>query len=331
MPAERVDLSILTSLYRSEAFLPAFVDHVLRVGAEVQAAGLTLEIVLIPNDARPAERAQLERLEQAATFPVRALHVPREGLYASWNRGMDAVQGTSVAVWNVDDIRASAALIEGCRLIEGGCLLVDFPFTLRITPSRKLGIASEIVRAMPPFWMDVEGAMDFDRPRPGNLFMFARSLFEQVGPFDVRFRVAGDFDWHIRAARITHFCAGSTQAGTFILHGGNLSSPIGGLVRVEENIVRMLYSEWRGLNIVPPWQMRAVWKIWNTHPVPAGVARRLWGPPAYFIYGLALIRQQAYALYVRVRTLASVFVERAGLRPVLAKLGIVNPTPLTER
>ena len=58
----------------------------------------------------------------------------------------------------------------------------------------------------------------------GPFFMFQRSVFDKIGPFDETFNVAGDFDWFARAAfmNIT-FKEIRTTGGVFFTHSGNLT------------------------------------------------------------------------------------------------------------
>ena len=46
--------------------------------------------------------------------------VPRETVYASWNRGFSIARGLCIGPWTVDDQRTAQALIEGHRLIADG-------------------------------------------------------------------------------------------------------------------------------------------------------------------------------------------------------------------
>ena len=88
---DAASISIITSLYRAEALLSAYNRRVIDVAAQVHAAGLTLEFVLVANDPSAGEHMRLAQLaaalESAGTAGVIRLDVPRENLYASWNRG----------------------------------------------------------------------------------------------------------------------------------------------------------------------------------------------------------------------------------------------------
>ena len=123
-------ISIITSLFRSEKNLRSYIKHLLRAAKEVSDAGLSLEVMVVANDASRAERDLIEALVAAGTdqLVVKPLYVARETIYASWNRAIEASSGLCLTPWNVDDIRTGAALIEGYHLIADGCQLVDFPF-----------------------------------------------------------------------------------------------------------------------------------------------------------------------------------------------------------
>ncbi|MDX1994896.1 MAG: hypothetical protein SF029_21105 [bacterium] len=270
-----MELSLFTSLYRAEAFLPAYVAHVLRVGGEVQQSGIALELILVANDASAAERGQLEAFTEKAPFPVTVLHTPRETLYASWNRALTVAVGLTCAPWNVDDVRTSAALIEGVRRIQAGCKLVDFAYTLQT-----LVDGQEHRTDFPALPCDVPGANALERMRTGPFFMFARSLYETVGPFDERFRVCGDFEWNVRAQGKTVFCRSTVNGGIFSVHGGNLSAEPNNPSEAELNVVHLLFNDWTYLRPVAPTLMRSTWEHWKNHPLPAAVEDQLWGVQA---------------------------------------------------
>src|SRR5690606_21328144 len=100
--------SLITSLYRAEPHLAAYAGHVRNVAAQARAAGLSLEMVIVANDATERERALLAPLVAAGEsgeLAVQVLHVPRETIYASWNRGVRAARGRCIGVWNADDAR----------------------------------------------------------------------------------------------------------------------------------------------------------------------------------------------------------------------------------
>src|SRR5262249_15348219 len=108
-----VDISLVTSLFRSDSFLPAYINLVSRAATALQAAGVSLEVVIVANDASPLERQLIEAFAaQASSFQVIPVYVPRESVYASWNRGIQTGQGRVIGFWNADDVRDVGALVE---------------------------------------------------------------------------------------------------------------------------------------------------------------------------------------------------------------------------
>src|SRR5262245_20873775 len=105
-----MDISFITSLYRSARFLPLYTQRLLDAIQPLLQAHLTLEVLLVANDADDTERALINDLiVQAACYApaltIQAHYVPRENLYASWNRGLRLMQGDIFGFWNVDDFR----------------------------------------------------------------------------------------------------------------------------------------------------------------------------------------------------------------------------------
>jgi hypothetical protein len=276
------DLAIITSLYRSNRFLPGYLKRLHLVTREIRQAGLAAEVVLVANDPSARERALLARLA-ASPFQVTVLEVPRETLYASWNRGIQATTAPVLAPWNVDDIRTGESFIEGCRLLGNGPGLVYFPFAyateVRVAPFLRL-------------WLTREGlATPFHREtfrsdgRFGPFMMFTRRLYETTGPFDAWFRVWGDVHWVHRAVHHADFLLATSHGGTFRIHGRNLGWPADPKAQerrtAERNVLAIEYGAWEKVTALEPAMMRATWEDRKSHVVlPDWMQQRMWGPEA---------------------------------------------------
>lgn len=318
-------ISIITSLYRAEAHLPAYRARVLDVAAQVRAAGLALEVVLIANDPTPGEQDHLRRLVEALDDRAIRLDVPRENLYASWNRGIAASSGLCLAIWNVDDARYADALIEGHRLIADGCEIVDFPFAA-VREIRWLGpLRTRHQRRLPPQYDPVDLRR---KTRTSPFFMFSRAVYDRVGPFDGHFRISGDFDWCARpAARAATFCTGAALSGTFFLTGTNLSGSGNPLEDVEDDVVLLRQGLWDELVPADPDRLAACWSDWGdlgTRDVPPDLQDRLWGAGAGERWQTSLRTRRRKAITRWLRYLPRQIIDRTGLRPLLARLGIVK-------
>jgi hypothetical protein len=318
-------ISIITSLYRAEAHLSAYRARVLDVVAQVQAAGLALEVVLVANDPTPGEQDHLRRLVDALGGSAIRLDVPHESLYASWTRGIAASSGLCLAIWNADDERYADALIEGYRLIADGCEIVDFPFAA-LREIRWLGLFTTRHQRRLPCQYD---PVNFRRKaRTGPFFMFSRAVYDRVGPFDGHFLIAGDFDWCARpAARAAKFCTGTALSGTFFLHGTNLSGSGNPLEAAEDVVVLLRQGLWDELVPADPDLLAACWSEWGdlgTRDLPPDLQDRLWGAGAGERWQASLRARRRKAIARWVRYLPGQIIDRAGLRPLLARLGVVK-------
>jgi glycosyltransferase involved in cell wall biosynthesis len=325
-----MDISLVTSLYRAGKYLPAYINHVKRVAAEVRQAGLSIEFNLIANDASEEERALIDAFA-AEDSMVRPVYVPRETLYASWNRGAQHATGKALAFWNVDDIRASEGLIGGYQRVRDGCELVYFRYRV---------IHSYGIYRFKPLEREY-AAEPFDREQQRRLmkaspfFMYTPGLYERVGPFDPLYKIVGDFDWCARATDYADFCPLDVVAGIFHLHGGNLSDSGNPLQIAENNVVHLLRGAYAYLKPCPPDLMRETWSKWQEAgraPVlPEAIETQLWGDGAQETWEQWQRQHQRERLRAKieetVRYLPKKFIDSTGLRPHLARLGIVKARP----
>jgi hypothetical protein len=279
-----VDVSLVSSLYRTEKFLPHYAEHLLRLAKEAREAGLALEIVIIPNEATETERRIIEQLQQdadvAQTVSLQIFYVPRENLHASWNRGVQAAQGKVIGFWNVDDIRYLAGLTEAYELIvEQGYDIVDFPVQYEITRSRfgRTYIETEIGPAhFEPDTIHPNGVT-------GPFFMFTPELYRLAGAFEENFPIAGDFEWCMRdAVRKANYKKGQGIAGQFFLHDDNITQSNRVSDKIVFNVVLLRHGVRKGLYPVNPNLMREVWDDWGHAGVelPQDLQDWLWGETA---------------------------------------------------
>lgn len=306
-------LSLITSLYRSDAYLPAYGQRIQRVLSQLEQMGVSAEILVIANDPTPTERTLL------AGLPIRLIETERESLYASWNRGIAAMQSDIFGAWNVDDERDASALVEGYQLMQAGHTLVDMPMLVIQSETGLFARTRQFVRA--PLIHEPR----FTRKHGLNTFMLIhRRLFDTVGVFDSNFRIMGDLEWASRAQQQANIGITKQVGGTFYLHGSNLSGTGSTREMIETNIVFLRRQQWDEVRPTPdPKAMREAWDTWGNAAnitVPADLAARLWGENAqdeWVTWQRNHARQQRRLKWAtRARTLA----DRLGLRPLLRRV-----------
>jgi len=306
-------ISLITSLYRGEAHLPTYGQHVKRFMASVQQAGLEVEILVIANDPTPAERLLL------ADLPVRVIETARETLYASWNRGIAAMTSDIFGVWNVDDERDAAALVEGHALIQQGYTLVDMPMRVVQTLAGLLPRQKRFLRV--PLIHEPQ----FTRKHGLNTFVLIhRRLFTDVGLFDPHFRIMGDLEWAGRAQPVAKIAISQQAGGIFYLHGHNLSGTGSVGEMIETNIVFLRRQQWDEVQPTPdPASMREAWKTWGNPSglgLPSAIQAMLWGDEALKTWGAWHTAHQRRQKHLIWNQRARVVTNRLGLTRFLRRL-----------
>lgn len=213
-------ISITSSLYKTEKFLPHWQKNLYDFAKEANQLGLKFELNAIANEPGEAELGILNELKKESWFNLHL--VKRESIYASWNRGIKVAQANVVTSWNVDDVRNAKAMHDGLKKIAKGAELVYFPFTYkRYVNIFGIDILVKKVLINPPTFSREIFTKEM---HCGPFYLFTKSLFEKVGPYDETFRIAGDYDWCVRSAKISNSIVKvEVNSGTFEKRAGTLS------------------------------------------------------------------------------------------------------------
>jgi len=323
-------ISLITSAYRAGRFLERYTSHVLQLAEALSPKKLLVEVVIVLNEPSPEERQMIEKLvanaHETGGLTVLPIFVERETLYASWNRGIQASSSPVIGFWNVDDVRYPEALNEGYQLIGQGCDLVDFPYAV-VLREKWMGLIPHERHVTKP--INYRPPEISHRHCIGPFFLCSRRLFDQAGLFDKHFRISGDLDWSMRpSVRGCHFCPGNQVAGTFFHHGSNLSSTLNPREWVEINTALLRQRAWDRVQPAPPDEMREVWQSWGNNGVelPAEIEAQLWGEGAAERWQSWRRERRWRDIKQLPRSAARFVIDHTGLRPLLARAGIVRAT-----
>jgi GT2 family glycosyltransferase len=245
-----IKVTILVSLYRCSSFIKTFLDYA------VESEGLeTTEFLLLHNDPQPDETAIIK--EYLHRFPqVRHIEIPvREGLYATWNRGIKLAQGEYLAVWNVDDIRNSDSVTAQSKALDGNkdAMLCygDFYGTTQH------GKYDEIFYSHPE-WSKTH-------PRKyevvGCFPMWRKSVHDKVGYFDENFKLVADYEFLIRVALNYPLVKVGGILGYCLVHQPHKLSSQKDVQVLERTAVQLRYGLYRHMDLFRARKAAATYKV----------------------------------------------------------------------
>jgi glycosyltransferase involved in cell wall biosynthesis len=180
------------------------------------------------------------------------LHVASDrGIYDAWNQVLRSVKGDWIWFMGSDDIIWDGKVIEDLvPKLEGLPVAANFAFG-------PIGMGASRDRV--DRWVNCRKSFDAQSARLREMpvghtgLLQRRSLVLRTGPFDWRFRIAGDFDWMLRALER---CGGSAHFHQLdrtlaFMHDGGVSSSLTGRLRAVQEYSRVLHRHQRcGLNLV---------------------------------------------------------------------------------
>jgi len=148
---------------------------------------------------------------------------PDHGVYDAWNKGLQLAHGEWIAFLGADDTFLPGAVRE---YMELACRnpLANF-LTSRARLHHPSGYSPEFGR----LWSWPRAARAMPSVHVGA--MHRRSMFARQGEFDARYRIAGDYEFLLRARLDLH--AAFTPAVTVVMRAGGLSDSTAGLLEAK--------------------------------------------------------------------------------------------------
>jgi glycosyltransferase involved in cell wall biosynthesis len=203
-------VTVITAVYNGEKYLTGCIQSVLD-----QDYPNVEHIVL---DARSTD-GTISLLRQHETKLALWVSEPDEGVYDAWNKGVALARGEWIAFLGVDDIYLPGAISTYMQLAQ------NHPAAEFLSSKARLDHVTGY-------------APTFGGPWEWPLFTKAMStihvgtmhhctLFERLGPFDKTYRIAGDYEFMLRAKKTLR--AAFTPKTTVIMRAGGLSDSTGGL------------------------------------------------------------------------------------------------------
>ena len=200
---------IIIPCYNGAAFLSVAVTSAI---AQTYPA---IEIILVDDgstDESPAIAAQ---------FPVRYLRQENLGLSAARNTGIRASRGAWLVFLDADDRLLPGGVAAGMLALESHpeCAMTvgDHAFISadgsRLRKSQKGG----------PVPAPYEALLRSNFIEMISSVLFRKSIFDQVGIFSTKLRVAEDYDLYLRIARVQPVCCHSAIVAEYRLHNSNTS------------------------------------------------------------------------------------------------------------
>lgn len=239
------DLTIVTSLYKSEAFIEKYIKRAENFQLKLLKKGVTVEFVIIANDISDLEN---RLLLSCKIKNMKLIRVKLETLYASWNRGVREAESQAICFWNVDDIRFPKAIPLGLKELKKVANIVYFDFF--ISGWYKINKFRSFIKRPLLYMFKKVSPIEYNRKRfvsemhCGPFFMFSKNAIITNGYFDEQFLIAGDFEWCARAAyNSLSFKKISCISGIFQYHGNNLSGSHKNQHIIENGLVILRYSQ----------------------------------------------------------------------------------------
>jgi glycosyltransferase involved in cell wall biosynthesis len=190
----RPKVSALVSTYNAERFMRGALEDL--IGQTLFAQG-RLEIVVVNSGSQQGEEAIVREFQ--ARYPnITYLRSERETIYGAWNRGIRAARGEYLTSANTDDRHRPDALEVMARALDErdvGLVYADSLITRRPNETFAANSADRVFR-WPDYSLRQLLVTSLFGPQP----MWRRSLHDEIGGFDASYRVAGDYEFFIRAA-----------------------------------------------------------------------------------------------------------------------------------
>lgn len=205
-----IKISVITSLYRCEIYLESYLIYTSQIDNLDE-----VEFLLILNDGTDRERDIIKNYIKGKETSYVLIEVPREPLYATWNRGVAKSKGEYCAIWNVDDVRTPDSLSKQFdTLVKNPKAVLTYGDYYCV---KHYG-DTDGVRYYAP---SADSKLKYVDHVIGPFPMWKKLVHNVVGYFDEQFKLVGDTDFQYRL--VNRFDIVKTEAllGYFLEGVGN--------------------------------------------------------------------------------------------------------------
>ncbi len=223
-------VSIILSTYKSEKYL---VDQLRSI--EKQSIWNDAELIVAANEPNDAEKEILEQYNTQWRDQVEIVVIPRETLYASWNRCIRLARSGLLAIANVDDIRAPESIEIQVSALEE-TQTINFCYGPFVIVRQFRAEDGDIV--LPPEFDNVEFTRSMHL---GPFFVWRKKVNGEIQYFDEQFHSGGDFDFAIRLAIHGRGVLVDDLLGYYLDTGSGLSTG-SDLQPIERTVIELRYG-----------------------------------------------------------------------------------------
>ena len=236
-------ISVITSLYKCKKYLPDYLKYLSLVNNLNEC-----EFILIHNMPAKDELNLINKFK--FNHPEININYIKldfvETLYASWNRGIKKSNGKYIAIWNVDDIRMPDSLKNQAQKLDEN-LKAKICYG-DMYGMEKYGVLEGKIFYHPAY---PEKKNDFLRSHYLGCFpMWRREIHDVIGYFDEQYRLVGDYEFQIRAARNFDFVKTNKILGYYLINEKNKLSSDFRLQNAERTSVEIRYGVYDKINLL---------------------------------------------------------------------------------
>ncbi|MCF7865668.1 MAG: hypothetical protein K9M11_04140 [Candidatus Pacebacteria bacterium] len=232
-------ISLIASLYKTDKQIKSWCKWLTKFTNKLSQAGVDFEVIIIANEPNTYEQSVLNTVKDFSW--VRYYEVPRETIYASWNRGIRCSTGEVYGFINVDDVRFVTGIVDGIQRIQKGADFVYFPFIYK----RYIRIFNFLILVKRKMFTPEtpEVAVKIKGMPYGPFWLVSSKFIDKVGSFDESFKVAGDYEWSMRTKTKGIYELSDVVSGIFTSDGKTLSGSKSPIHAQENERIGNMYSE----------------------------------------------------------------------------------------
>ena len=228
-----IKITVITSLFNCSRYLDGYFNSLSKLNNTND-----IEVLLLHNSPSKEELAIIDQRLPSCPFVKHIVISKREGLYTTWNRGIQSARGEYICIWNVDDIRTPDSIIDQAETLDKNpdaeLTYGDFYYMFEYS------ILSKVFHKYKNF--STEPSTFFRSHQIGCFPMWRKTIHNKIGYFDEQFKLVADFDFQIRAARMCCIVKTNKVLGYYLEFVPEKLSSNTWLQSVERNTIYLRYG-----------------------------------------------------------------------------------------